>query len=493
VSQAQPSTGRETRLRGLLLAALAVTMLLSLGSAPSDAAAQPFTTGVTNLGTNAQLAFQRTRESGARFVRIQLYWGGTAPNLEPADWNPANPNDPAYDWLASDEAVRNALAAGLTPLLQVDGTPKWAQRCQTPGAFPGAICDPDPEALRAFATAAANRYSGRTPGVPAVKYFQALNEPNLSLFFFPQYETSGKALSPYLYRDLINAFYAGIKAAEPSALVVAAGLGPIAIPQYTIGPMKFAEQLLCMTGGKHPKPTKDSCGGGVHFDIFAVQPYTTGGPNHQGAANDVEIGDLAKLQNLIAAADRAGRIVGASKDTPLWVTEFSWDSKPPDPGGLPMRIETRWVAEALHTAWNAGVENFFWYSLHDEARDPSRPYSDSLESGLYYRGPTLEEDQPKPFLSAFRFPFVAYPGNSLSYWGKTPSGRGGKVKIEILNHGKWKRLATARADKDGIFKGRIKTGYGRNLKGSARARSGKQLTPAFSMRPVKDFYHPPFG
>jgi hypothetical protein len=468
-----------------------VLLVLSAPAAPADA--QPFTTGVTNLGTNAQLAFQRTRDAGARFVRIQLYWGGTAPNLRPADWNPTNPNDPAYDWVASDEAVRNALAAGLTPLLQVDGAPKWAQRCLTPGAFPGSICNPDPDDLRAFAAAAASHYSGRTPGVPAVEYWQALNEPNLSLFFFPQYETSGQALSPYLYRDLINAFYAGIKAAEPSDLVVLAGLGPIAIPEYTIGPLKFAQQLLCMKGGKNPKPTKDSCGGGVHFDIFAVQPYTTGGPTHKGGPNDVELGDLPKLQKLIAAADRAGRIVSAGKQTPLWVTEFSWDSKPPDPGGLPMKIETRWVAEALHNAWSAGVENFFWYSLHDEAHDPSRPYSDSLESGLYFRGPTLEQDQAKPLLSAFRFPFVAYPGKKLSFWGRTASGHGGKVKIEILRHGKWKWVATARAGGDGVFQGKLKTNYGANLKGTARARSGKQLSPAFSMHPVKDFYHPPFG
>ncbi len=493
MSAVRTRPGRVSRLRSLLLALATAATLLALGSAPAPAAAQPFTTGITNLGTNAQLAFQRTRDAGARFVRIQLFWSATAPNLQPAEWNPADPQDPAYNWVASDEAVRNALAAGLTPLLQIDGAPQWAQRCKPPKLFPGATCDPNPADLRAFGAAAAERYSGRTPGVPAVEYFQGLNEPNLSLFFFPQYEVGGKALSPFMYRDLINAFYAGVKASNPSALVVLAGLGPIEVPQLTIGPMKFAQLMLCMSGGKHPKPTKDDCDGGVHFDIFAVQPYTTGGPTHQGRRNDVEIGDLPKLQNLIAAADRAGRIVNSSKKTPLWVTEFSWDSKPPDPGGLPMKIETRWVAEALHTAWSAGVENFFWYSLRDDPHSGSRPYSETLESGLYFRGPSLEQDRAKPFLAAFRFPFVAYPGSKLSYWGRTASGRGGKVKIEILSHGRWKRAATTRANKDGIFQGRFGTSYGRNQKGTVRARSGKQLSPAFSMKPVRDFHHPPFG
>jgi hypothetical protein len=494
VSRAEARPSRRTRFRRLLLAGLASAALLATGSQPPPAEAQPLLTGITNLGTNNPLAFQRTREAGGRFVRIQLYWGGAAPTAKPANWNPSDPNDPAYDWVASDEAVRHAVAAGLTPVVQVDGTPSWAQRCQTPAVLAGAICDPNPVDLRAFATAAASRYSGRTPGLPAVQYWQALNEPNLSIFFFPQFETSGKMLSPYLYRDLINAFYAGVKAAEPAAIVVAAGLGPIAVPQYTIGPLQFARLLLCMKGSKNPKPTREDCGGGVHFDIFAIQPYTTGGPTHEGGPNDVEIGDLPKLQKLIAAANRAGRIQGIFRKTPLWVTEFSWDSKPPDPNGLPMGIETRWVAEAMHTAWSAGVSNFFWYSLRDDPPPAAgKTYKETLESGLYYRGPTLEADQPKPFLRAFRFPFVAYPGNSLDFWGRTPSGGRGKVSIEVLEGGKWKQVLSTRADTNGIFRGKVKTGYGEDRKGAARAVVGRQISATFSMRPVRDFYHPPFG
>ncbi len=489
----KPRARRAKRPRSLLFALLATAALLTLG-APGAATAQPLFTGVTNLATNSPLAFQHTREAGASFVRIQLYWGGTAPVKQPDSWNPSDPADPAYDWVAGDEAVRNAVAAGLTPVLQVDGTPQWAQRCQTPGVFPGSICDPNPGDLRAFATAAADHYSGRTAGVPAVKYFQGLNEPNLSLFFFPQYEASGKPISPFLYRDLINAFYAGVKAAEPADLVLLAGLGPIEIPQYTIGPMKFARLLLCMKGTKKPKPTKESCDGGVHFDIFAVQPYTTGAPTHEGGTNDVELGDLPKLQTLIQAADRAGRIVGAFKRTPLWITEFSWDSKPPDPGGLPMRIEARWVAEALHVAWSAGVENFFWYSLRDgPPPNAGQKYSETLESGLYFRGATVEQDQPKPFLPAFRFPFVAYPGKKLEFWGRTPSGRGAKVKVQLREGGKWKQVKVVRADKNGIFRGKVGTGYGNNKKGAARAIVAKQSSIPFAMKPIKDFYHPPFG
>ena len=194
------------------------------------------------------------------------------------------------------------------------------------------------------------------------------------------------------------------------------------------------------------------------------------------------------------AADRAGRIKSQFPRTPLWVTEFSWDSKPPDPGGLPMAIETRWTAEALYRAWSAGVSNFFWFSLRDGVHDPSRAFSETLESGLYFRGATVEQDQPKEVLSAFRFPFVAYPlKKGLSFWGRTPDSTGGKIAIQVWKKGHWRKAAVTHADKYGVFRGLVHTRYGHDKRGAARAVHLGESSIPFSMRPVKDFYQEPFG
>jgi len=486
------------RVRSIVVGTVALlcgALLPAPAASPAKADAQPLLTGVTNLGSDAPLAFMRTRETGARFVRLQLHWQGAVPETEPVGWRPDDPSDPNYDWSESDTAAIQAVQAGLTPVFQVGGAPQWAQRCTTPPSLPSyALCDPDPADLQAFATAAARRYAGGTPGVPRVRYWQVLNEPNLSLYFFPQFDVTGKALSPGLYRDLVNAFYAGVKSVLPSNLVLAGGLGPVAVPPWTIGPMRFTREMLCMKGHVKPRPAPGNCGGGVDFDIFAMQPYSTGGPLHEGGVNDVQIGDLGKLQTLLRAADRAGRINGHYKKTPLWVTEFSWDSNPPDPGGLSMPILTRWTAEALHTAWQAGVSHFFWYSLHDGESEPQRSFSETLQSGLYFRGPTLEQDEPKPVLYAFRFPFVAYPGQKgLSFWGRTPSSGRGRVAIQVQEGSGWRKVMTVRADKNGIFQGLAKTGYGRGKKGAARAYFGRGGSVPFSMRPVAEFRHPPFG
>jgi hypothetical protein len=469
----------------------ALAVVLASHPTPAEARGDALHTGVSYVYDNDVASFENAKRTGAQLVLTPLRWASVAPQAQPASWNPEDPADPHYDWEFIDLWVARAVAAGLTPVLQIRGAPIWAQRCHS--GETDAPCNPDPNALAAFATAAARRYSGSFLNLPRVAYWQGLNEPNLSLFFNPQYD-GDKPVSPDLYRALINRFYAAIKAVDPTNVVIAAGLGPIAVPKYTIGPLRFARLLLCMKGHSNPKPTAGDCEGGVHFDVFDIHPYTTGGPTHEGGINDVELGDLKKLTTLLAAADRAGRIKGMYEHTPLWIIEFSWDSNPPDPGGLPMKIEDRWVAEALYRAWSVGVEYFFWYSLRDSEPEPNVPFSQTDQSGLYFRGPTPAQDQPKEFVSAYRFPLVAYPRKKgLYFWGRTPTSSGGWVTIQILERGHWRKAAVARANAAGIFSGLARRSYGRNRRGAARAVFAGQPSLPFSMKPVPDFVQPPFG
>jgi hypothetical protein len=488
------------RLRHLSLRWLAAVFLLAalaLTATPgkSQAAARPFETGISGIGDYNPLLFQRTYDAGARFIRLMADWEMIAPKSQPATWSPSDPADPHYNWSYLDTGIVEAVQAGLNPVILVDGAPEWAQRCQSPPGLQGAkICDPDPAQLGAFASAAARRYSGSFGGLPRVQYWQGMNEPNLTLFFFPQFDTAGKALSPGLYRNLINSFYAAVKAVDPSNLVIAAGLGPAEVKGYNVGPMRFTRELLCMKGTKNPKPIKGKCPGGVHFDIFDIHPYSSGGPTHEGRANDVQIGDLPKLQTLLQAADKAKRIRGAFKHTALWITEFGWDSNPPDPGGLPMSTLTQWTAESLHLAWEAGVTHFFWYTLRDEPFSPNLSDRVTVQSGLYLRGESIAADQPKEVLVSFQFPFVAFAGkDGLELWGRTPSSRGGKVGIQALQGGKWRSLGRVKAGSNGVFNALLKSSYGAGKRGKVRAVYGAATSVPFPMKRVGDFRHPPFG
>ena len=476
----------------IALAVAAVGIVASAGHPPA-AQAQPLATGVSFYTGGALVpdddpsAYGQVKAAGAGYVHASAFWEEVAPSKLPAHWDPENPADPNYRWSAVDLFVTRSVQAGLTPVLLVDGAPPWAQRCSS-----NPVCDPNPAMLAAFATAIARRYSGHFQGLPRVRYWEGLNEPNLSLFFNPQF-VGGKPASPTLYRALINSFYAAIKAVDPSNIVLAAGLGPIGVPGYTIPPMQFTRELLCMKSRGNPRPTPGNCDGGVHFDIFGIHPYTTGGPTHKGGPDDVELGDLEKLQTLLAAADKAGRIKGRYRHTPLWIDEFSWDSKPPDPGGLPMSIDARWTAEALYRAWSAGVSNFFWFSLRDQATG-HLPFSQTMQSGLYFQGPTPAAARPKKVMYAFRFPFVAYRrGNGISFWGRTPTSGSGRIKIQVQDHGRWSTVTTSAADGSGIFSGVAPTSFGRSGNGLVRALCKGQSAVPFSLHEVQDFPQPPFG
>jgi hypothetical protein len=477
-----------------ILTILGAMLCAGGGLAPVASAApvRPLVTGISNVYSNEAAAFQHVRTTGSTTALSALRWNAIAPAQQPGAWNPEDPADPHYDWSFFDEWVKNAVGAGLTPIFDLRGAPRWAQRCTA--VFGDAICDPDPAALAAFTRAAVRRYSGSFGNLPRVRFWQALNEPNLSIFLEPQYQ-GGELVSPDLYRTLLDTFYGAVKSVDPSNLVVLGGLAPIAVPGYTVGPMTFARKLLCMVGGSnHPRPAKGGCGGGVDFDIFDMHPYTTGGPTHEGGRNDVEMGDIAKLKTLITAADRAGRINSVYKHTPLWITEFGWDSKPPDPGGLPMKIEKQWIAEALYEAWRSRVSNFMWYMIDDFPPEPNVPFSESLETGLYFWAPTAAAEQPKDVMYAYRFPFVALrQGRGLKIWGRTASSRRGRVVVQALRGGRWRKLAVARADSAGVFSGFVHTTYGRGRKGSVRAVFRGEASVPFPMRRVGDFRHPPFG
>ena len=175
---------------------------------------------------------------------------------------------------------------------------------------------------------------------------------------------------------------------------------------------------------------------------------------------------------------------------PFWATEFGWDSRPPDIGGMPLGLHARWTAEALYRMWRAGLSAVFWFQLRDE-KGPSQPFGGVYESGLYLNGGSLSRDRRKPVLRAFRFPFVALrvPAG-MKLWGRTPASRPAAVTIEIKGGRRWRPVGTLRADRFGVFHARLpRARRGRMV----RARIGQRCSRPFSLRYRRNHYAPPFG
>jgi hypothetical protein len=476
---------------------LPALMALLLFPAASSAV-RPLETGVTTPDANRseRLGYDRIKQAGANMTRIIINWALVAPDTEPESWDPTDPDDPNYDWSEYDFAIGNATDAGLRVLASIYKAPAWAERCK---ADIDGICDPDPDMFADFTEAAAERYNGSGPQ-PRVQYWKAWNEPNLFLFFLPQFR-NGKKVSPGLYRVMLNKFATRVRAAHPTNLVVGGGLAPLQRPGG-LGPLDFMRRLLCLKGRSKPKPIP-GCGAKAKFDIWANNPYTTGGPTHESAGpDDVSLGDLPKVKKVIRAASRYRKVSSKPKNPALWVTEFSWDSNKPDPGAARMSTLKKWVPEALYGAWKAGVSKFFWLSLRDWERAPGLPYSQTIESGLYFRGETLAADKPKPILRAFRFPLVAYRKKTgLKVWGRTPGSNSAKVIIRYRLNGGWRKIRAMRSAGNGIFTTFIRTRKGKRNRGAVQAEVkggpaktlGQSKSLPFKLKPIRDYFQPPFG
>ncbi|HEX9415158.1 MAG TPA: LamG domain-containing protein [Gaiellaceae bacterium] len=449
--------------------------------ASTAAGTGPLRTAVV-VSDSSPLSFERIHQSGATVVRINLAWDQVAPNgsRAPGDFRPTDPADPHYDWTEVDRQVELAVANGLQPLLTVIAAPLWAQKDEPHpthlGPYPVNSWKPSPPNLASFAHAAATRYSGTFAGLPRVRYWEVWDEPNLSQYLSPQLEND-QVVSPDTYRGLVNAFANEVHAVHEDNVVAAGSLSAFSFltpyGRLGIAPMLFMRRLLCMSAGANPKPT---CNKPVSFDAWSHHPWTSGGPTHHASEkDDASLGDLHRMHRLLNAAVRAGHV---RSDGPVqfWITEFGWDTRPPDPHpeAAPIALQSRWVAEGLYRAWKEGISLFTWLVLWD------RPYpASALQSGLYsLNGDDFRYAVPKPTFSAFRFPFVAYRhGRQVSVWGRTPYGRPGRVAVQQRSGSRWRWLGTFKAGRDGIFKGSV-----RYRPGPKSSRPARLVTRATSYR-----------
>jgi hypothetical protein len=469
------------------VAAMAVAIRAPSGTSSSGVVAiavppRPLETAVldpdTLGGPSAEQGYKNLASTGAHFVRMFVSWEAVAPQgpRKPTGFDARDPGAKEYDWTRVDSEVNLAVRHGFTPIVYVQTAPRWAQRCSL-GPGP---CRPRPKDLADFMTAAARRYSGSYKGLRRVRFWQIWNEPNLRAYLTPVTDAKGNLLSPAIYRSLVNAAYDAIHAVRSDDVVVAGGQSPFGNDDAQvdeISPLLFMRKLFCLSKGPRPKAV---CKTRVRFDVWAHHPYTSGGPMHHAKnPDDVSAPDLWKMKVLLDAAVRTGALQSRGP-VPFWVTEFAWDTNPPDPLGVPEELHARWVSEVLYRIWNQGVSLVTWFLLRDE---PWGVQGQPFQAGLYFRGADgVDSDRPKLALTAFRFPFVAFrepKRKTVMFWGRSPLGRS-EVVVEREDGGSWKSIATMEPNRFGIFSGRYPSTA---TSGFVRARlaNGKDTSLPFSL------------
>jgi hypothetical protein len=419
--------------------------------------------------TVRQQALARIGATGASVVRIPVEWGAIVTSPAPGGFDANDSASAGYDFARVDAAVRSTVAEGLTPLLVVVGAPEFAEAPHRwPYAYPGSW-DPDPAAFGEFATALASRYDGSfpdplTPGetLPRVRLYEAWNEPNLARYLEPQWVAEGRRWRPFaplLYRQLLNAFYAAVKAVAPGDTVIAGGLAPNGEPAGTgrMTPVAFLREMLCL-GAHTPCPDPP------HFDVLSFHPLSFESPDRPAASSeDVAIADIAKVTNLLARAERAGTALPRAHK-PLWVTELNWESAPQTAHGVPPRLQALWISRALHRLWVAGVSMVEWQFLVDPypgvplatpnggVVDVARP------AGLYSAGAVdgrsePADARPKPFLRGFTLPFdpLRVDRWHVRVWALLMRPRQAVSLQRRTRNGRWQTIVRLRAGADGVL------------------------------------------
>lgn len=210
---------------------------------------------------------------GVEDVRVYIPWVYTEPLRG------------QYNWAPIDAIMNAAKARNMGVLAMANSTPIWAG---TAGSFPGART-PDPVAYADFMTQVATRY-GKT-----ISAYEVWNEVNCVCFYDP--------VSPSSYAQLLQAAYPAIKAADPTATVIAAGLGSVfTFGGVTMNPVDYVNAMYA-AGAKN------------FFDALAFHPYHEGLKFSDGEG--VPLAPLTQIQNIydlmVANGDAAKKI---------WITEY---------------------------------------------------------------------------------------------------------------------------------------------------------------------------
>jgi hypothetical protein len=323
-----------------------------------------------------------TATNHASIIRTLVTWKDVAPN-KPA--NAANPFDPAYNFSDLDELVRTAQAQNAEVLMTIWGTPKWANGGKTPNFLPTSM-----STFQNFTKALASRYSGRYAGYPYVRFYGIWNESNLGLFLSPQFNSSGKIVSPAAYAKLAAAGIAGLKAGNSKALVAIGETSsngrnkPKAGASDSVRPGTFAEGVA--KANKHLK-----------FDAWAQHPYPV--PVNQKPTQKVLWPNVAmsSLPQFETSLDTwFGR-----KNIPVWITEYGNETKPGEPAGVSESQQATYLTQAIGMAKkDPRVPMFVWFVMKDS------------DGSLWQSGVYRKTGAAKPAQS--RFAAAAAPLNPVN-------------------------------------------------------------------------------
>ena len=402
---------------------------------------------------------------GVDMVKVQLRWDEAAPSgkSKPTGFDGRDPAQyPGFGRYA--EVLAAAKAHGFQVMFTLaPPAPSWATRGRR-GPYE-AVDRPSAREFGHFAEAAARRF-------PEVDVWSLWNEPSLAKYLYPQ-SRNGVPFAPHLYRSMVRAAVAGLRRGGAGGDPTLFGeLQPIGAKRCcyrtaNLQPIRFIRELFCLDSSYRRLRGRAArvrgCGRFRRLsglDGFAYHPYTRpAGPTFvEPSRDDATIRSLDRVTGALDRARARGRIGGGRLG--LWLTEFGFQSLPPDPqqgvrlARIPhfMALSELWIARR-----NPRVRSYSQYTLRDT------PIVGG-DTGTWQSGLRFADGRAKPGVyEMYRLPlFVRLlgPGAVEVHGAARPGGAGASVQVQQRGRGGFQNLGSPISVRNarGYFTQRLRIG-----------------------------------
>ena len=396
-------------------------------------------------------AMDLLHRSGVRAVRVTASWGQLAPDPRSDTKPDFDATDPgAYNaeaWARIDRVVSLARDRGMAVMIDIAfWAPVWATDRD---ASERPKLGVDAKEFAAFSRAVARRYADK------VGTFTLWNEPNHPDFLGPQ-RTGGRAATPHLYRRMVAAAYPAVKDEAPQSVVLVGGLAAHG-RRNGVPPLEFLRDLACVDRALRPLATGECANfKPIPGDGFAHHPYSTrtrpDAVQRNASPDDVPLARIGKLADSLDRLATSGRISPKLRD--LYLTEYAYESNPPDPGAIytPERAARMMAFGEALAAREPRVRTFAQFIVRDLLGTSAGQRVGVVRD--WQSGLEFIDGRPKPLTAVLPAPLHAERVDSqfVRIWGRVRPGEGRRrVRIEAsLPPAPWRAVLDGRTDPRGV-------------------------------------------
>lgn len=350
------------------------------------------------------------------------------------------------------------------------------------------------------------------PVLPRVDTWSIWNEPNMPGWLTPQSHEDDRRLaaSPHVYRELADAMYTGLRdSGHGSDTILVAETAPRGASKrdvtQSLPPLLFIRELYCLdrrfrhfTGAAAERRNCPSGGEGfaaahpVLFNAtgFAHHPYAFERPP---AAPDRtrDHAVLGNLGRLMRTLDRTLRRHGSKKRFKVWLTEYGYQTDPPDPYvGWRWKKHARFLAHAEWLAYRrARVRSTAQFLLYDDAPLRDYPADDPRHWGTFQTGLRMADGKRKTAYASYQRTIHVPPrrrrGKRIKILGLYRPATGAvRAELQFRRKGRkrWKTIGRGETNARGFIVARRKARRTGKFRIRFRVGDGTERTRAVRMR-----------